>query len=166
MRTRILASVAVLFLILATVAAVSPGAADDNADVRLADLETRVAVLETQVASLAGAATDTSSSQQSNSSSSSSTSSNSAYTGSFSGNGDREIELEVDQAGTYQVTATTSSPFSAVLENEAGAVAPDFPIETDGPDTITVSIALEPGTYTLRVVAPESWNVTVVLLGS
>jgi len=164
MRTKILAFIAVLFLIFAAVAAVSPGAADDNADGRLSDLETRVAALETQVAAPEETVTGSSSNQQS-STSSSSTSGNNAFTASFSGNGDREIELEIDNAGTYQVTVTTSSAFSADLEDAEGNAVPGFPIETDGADTVTVSIPLEPGTYILRVTAPESWNVTVVLLG-
>ncbi|MDQ3656219.1 MAG: hypothetical protein M3457_14225 [Chloroflexota bacterium] len=161
MRARIITSSAILLLIVSAVVAITPGAADDAADQRLSELETRVSALETQVAE---PTPETSSNQQSSSSSSSSTSSGNSYTASFSGNGDREIEFEIDDAGTYQVTATTTSAFSAVIENERGDVVPDFSIDTDGPETVTRSGRLEPGNYVLRVTAPESWNVTVVLL--
>lgn len=168
MRSRILIIVAILLLILAAVSAVSPGAADDDADGRLANLETRVAALETAVAG--GATPTNSNSNQQNTSSSSSSSSSStnatnSFTYSFSGNGDREIEVEIDDAGTYQVTATTSTAFTASLEDGGGEVVPGFPLETDAADTMTVTVALEAGIYTMYVAGNDTWNVSILLTG-
>lgn len=162
MRARIFATVAMLTLIVAALAAIIPGVAEDAADQRLSDLETRVAALETQAAEPTPAQ---SSSQRGTVSTSSSNSSNNSYTGSFSGNGDREIEIEIGDAGTYQLTATTTSAFSAVIEDENGESVPEFSIDTTGVETQTRTERLEPGTYVLRVSAPERWTVTIVLLG-
>ncbi|MBA2468552.1 MAG: hypothetical protein H0V37_04035 [Chloroflexia bacterium] len=161
MRAWLLTTVALVLLIAAAVAAIAPGVAEDAGDQRLSDLETRVAALETRVAEPTA---ETSSNQQSSSSSSSSTSSTDSYTGSFSGNGDREIEIEIDDAGTYQLTATSTSAFAATIENDDGEIVPGFSIDTEAADTVTVSDRLEPGAHVLRVSAPESWNVTIVLL--
>ncbi len=166
MRARILTAVAAMLLIVAAVAAITPGVADDAADQRLGDLETRVAALETRVAEPAESTSSSTSSQQNNVSSSSSNSSNNAYTASFSGNGDREIELEIDDEGTYQMTATTTSVFSADLEDAAGESLPGFAIETEDAETVTRSGSLEPGAYVLRVSATATWNVTIVLIAS
>lgn len=165
MRARILTAVAAVFLIVTAVAAITPGVADDAADQRLGDLETRVAALETRVAE-PDEPTSSTSSQQNNVSSSSSNSSNNAYTASFSGNGDREIEIEIDDEGTYQVTATTTSAFSADLENGTGELLPGFAIETEDAETVTRTGSLEPGAYVLRVSATATWNVTIVLIAS
>ncbi len=161
MRAWLLTTVALVLLIAAAMAAIAPGVAEDAGDQRLSDLETRVAALETRVAEPTA---ETSSNQQSSSSSSSSTSSTDSYTGSFSGNGDREIEIEIDDAGTYQLTATSTSAFAATIENDDGEIVPGFSIDTEAADTVTVSDRLEPGAHVLRVSAPESWNVTIVLL--
>lgn len=165
MRTRIITSLAILLLIVTAVATVTPGAADDADEQRLDDLETRVAALETRVAEIADPTSGASSSQQNNVTSSSSSSSNNSYTASYSGNGDRQLEVEIENAGTYQVTATTTSEFSAVLLDEAGDVVPDFSIETDDAETVTISGRLEPGTHVLQVSAASTWNVTIILLG-
>ncbi len=162
MRASILTAAAMLLLIVTALLAVTPGVADDAADQRLNDLETRVAALETRVAKTPSAAS--SSSQQSNASSSSSNSSNSSYTATFSGNGDREIEIEIDTAGTYQMTATTTSAFSSVIEDAEGNPVPGFMIDVDGAETFTRSDRLEQGTHLLRVSAPDSWNLTLILL--
>jgi len=169
MRARIITSSAILLLIVSAVVAITPGAADDAADQRLSELETRVAALETRVAEPDESTSSSTSSQQNNVSSSSSNSSNSsnnAYTASFSGNGDREIEIEIDDEGTYQVTATTTSVFSSNLENDAGESLPGFAIETEDAETVTRSGSLEPGAYVLRVSATATWNVTIVLIAS
>ncbi len=166
MRARILTAVAAMLLIVAAVAAITPSVADDAADQRLGDLETRVAALETRVAEPDESMSSSTSSQQNNVSSSSSNSSNNAYTASFSGNGDREIEIEIDDEGTYQVTATTTSVFSSNLENDAGESLPGFAIETEDAETVTRSGSLEPGAYVLRVSATATWNVTIVLIVS
>jgi len=166
MRARIITSSAILLLIVSAVVAITPGAADDAADQRLSELETRVAALETRVAEPDESMSSSTSSQQNNVSSSSSNSSNNAYTASFSGNGDREIEIEIDDEGTYQVTATTTSVFSSNLENDAGESLPGFAMETDDGETVTRSGSLEAGVYILRVSATSTWNVTIVLITS
>jgi len=164
MRASILTAVAILLLIVTALAVITPGVADDNDDQRLDDLETRVAALETRVAEPVEPTSASSSSQQS--SSSSSNSSTNAYTANYSGNGDREIEIQIDDAGTYQVTATTTSAFTAAIENEAGDSLPGFAIETDDAATETTSGSLEPGTYVLRVSATSTWSVTLVLISA
>ncbi len=162
MRAWILITVALVLLFAAALAAIAPGVAEDAGDQRLSDLETRVAALETQVADPTPASSTTN--QQSSSSSSSSTSSGDSYTGSFSGNGDRQIEIEIDDAGTYQLTATSTSALAAMIGNDDGEIVPGFSIDTNAAETVTVSGRLEAGAYVLRVSAPESWNVTIVLL--
>lgn len=164
MRARIITSLAILLLIVTAVATVTPGAADDADDQRLGDLETRVAALETRVAEIAEPTSGASSSQQNNVTSSSSNSSNDSYTASYSGNGDRDLEVEIENAGTYQVTATATSAFSAVLVDESGDVLPGFSIETDDAETVTISRRLAPGAYVLQVSATSTWNVTIILL--
>jgi hypothetical protein len=167
MRASILTATAILLLIVTALLAITPGAADDATNQRLGDLETRVAALETRVTEMGASTPDNVSGQQGTTSSSSSTSSvstDNAYTTSISGNGDREVEVEIDTAGTYQLTATAASAFTAVLEDGNGDALPDFSVETDAQATVTRSGALEPGTYILNVTATETWNVTIVLL--
>jgi hypothetical protein len=171
MRGKLLFTAAVLILGFAVVVSLdSPGEAEDNNDQRISDLETRVAALEASVFGATPEAGSSDGNRNSSSSSSSSTTTtengSNSFTATYSGTGDREIELEIDDAGTYQMTATTTSAFTAVLENEDDEPVSGFSVETDGAQTVTVSADLEPGTYLLRVSAPESWSVSIVSLGS
>lgn len=178
MRASILIAVAILLLIVTALAVITPGVADDNDDQRLDDLETRVAALETRVAGASTPSASASSSQQNDSSSSSSSSNsssvgnesnqsnstNSSFTATYSGNGDRQVEIEIDTAGTYEFTATVTSAFSADLVNEKADVVPEFTIEATDAGTVTRSAALEPGVYVLNVSATSTWNAVLMLV--
>jgi hypothetical protein len=177
-----LAVAAVALLALATIAFLSPGTAEDATEQRLDDLETRVAALETQVAATAASETGTPGQDgqdgeagqpgrdgedgeagQDSSSSSSTQQSSGSFTGVYSGSGDRVIEIELDNGGSYQLTLNASGPTDIVLTGDDGPVEP-FGIETDAAGTTTRTANLAAGTYRLDVRSSDSWSVTLLLL--
>ncbi len=160
MRGKLLISSAVLLLGVAAASLVATGGAEDNNDQRISDLETRVAALEAEVFGSTPAAESTSDDRNDSSSNSSN-----SYSGSYSGSGDREIEIEIDNAGTYHLTVTSSSALELVFENDAGEPIEAFAITIDEAGTATGSAPLEPGNYVLRVTSSSNWNATLVSVG-
>ena len=166
---------AVVVALVATVAATSPGSADDDYEQRISDLETRVAALEAAV----GIATPTpqptpteepatggSSSSSSASSQSSGSGSFNSYSASYSANGSREYELEIKNAGTYLLTVhLATSPVTVQIEDPQGAIVPDFSLQVDDGGSSSASGRLEAGTYTLRVEASSQWALILVSSG-
>lgn len=186
MRARIFTAAAILLLVVTAVAAIAPSSADDANDQRISDLETRVAALETRVAATPPAGTgqdgqdgeDGQNGQPgqdgkdgedgasgSTSTSSSSQSSDGVFTGVYSGTGDGEIDLEIDNPGTYHLTVNASSPLSVAIETDDGEPVPGFAINGSETGTVERTARLEPGNYVLRVAASSTWTVTLVLFG-
>ena len=167
----------IAFLVAAAIVGSSTsGNAEGAYDQRLSELETRVAVLEAEVG-ISGETSQTNqtsqTSQQSNVSTSSSQSSVSTsinqtgdtYSASFTASGDSLVPFEIDSAGTYDLIANASSPFTLRVETKDGEPVQDFVLESNEAGTLTSSAHLEPGEYVLDVSTDSQWNVTLTSFG-
>lgn len=179
MRSKMLfSSVSVLALIAFLAAATfigtsTSGNAEGAYDQRISDLETRVAVLEAEVgiSTPSSASSGTSGedgesgsvniSSSSQSSSSSVQSNSNSYNASYASSGDMVVPFDIDNGGTYDLTARTSSPVSIRIETADGEEVPAFTLDSSGEETLTASDELEPGDYVLRVEASSQWTVTI-----
>lgn len=171
MRGKMLISVCAILLVLTIVVTTTSGGAKDTYDQRISNLETRVAALETQVAMSSPRSSSNQQTNVTNSSSNSSVSSSnngnaSSFSASFSANGEKELPFEIKNAGTYQLTVHAGSNFSAEIKTDGGALIPGFTLASDKGDTLTRSVHLEPGKYTLHIQTSSMWNAVIVLTGS
>ncbi|MDQ4045055.1 MAG: hypothetical protein M3173_06370 [Chloroflexota bacterium] len=189
MRNRLLISSTSMAIIVAITGAITAGIVDDRYEERLDELEARVARLEEEVGISPDEDLDVEDHQaeqdeedeqsaqdgkdgedgQSNvvisgssSSSSSSVQSNSnSYTATYSSNGDEVMPFEIDDAGTYRVTASAGASFEMRIETADGESIPVFELKSETGETVTASGHLEPDAYILDVSSDSTWSVIV-----
>lgn len=137
-------------------------------DDRIDALETRVAVLEKEVGIVNQTTTQsntttqrTSSTNVSSQSVSSSSGNSSSYSATFSASGTNEVEIELDNAGTYTFTITGTSSFKVELVDAHGDLIQPFSMESSEASTLSATGELPTGVFTLRVETSNSWNATV-----
>jgi hypothetical protein len=184
MRTRLIYSGTSLTLTAVIAAALAAGIVGDDYEERLDSLEARVERLEAEVGidsstPIVGEGngqdgedgeiniSNNSSSSTSSSSSSSSSSIQSgsgSFTATYSANADRIVPLELDNGGTYRLTAQASADMTIAVENEGGDAIPDLSFDVDGEETASGTAELDPGNYVLRVESSSDWVVIVTLL--